>query len=92
MIKIIEYHKDNIDFLEIFTKGKGGGDGNENPIFSDCELNGTFLKYTTRVEEHIEAKHYQSGLFYQCQVCSKQCKTKNALKCHVYRAHNKNLN
>lgn len=52
----------------------------------------SFPKYTTRVEEHIEAKHYQTGFFYQCQVCQKQCKTKNALKCHVYRVHNKSIN
>ena len=53
-----------------------------------CQLCDYSSKYTTRVQDHIEAQHFQSD-GYQCHMCQKYCSTKNALKCHIYRYHNK---
>ena len=54
-----------------------------------CLICGYASKYTTRVLEHIEAKHLMPSAGYQCDQCPKLCSTKNALKCHVYRYHSK---
>ena len=53
-----------------------------------CNLCDYNSKYTTRVKDHIEAKHFiTSG--YECSVCQKYCSTKNALKCHMSKYHKK---
>ena len=55
----------------------------------ECQECGYFSKFTTRVLEHIEAKHFLPTSGYICDICQKTCSTRNALKCHVYRYHGK---
>jgi len=52
----------------------------------DC---GKASKWKTNIFEHIEATHVESP-GYQCEICLKMCKTKNALRSHKNREH-KNL-
>jgi len=52
---------------------------------TECNFN---TKYHTTLKNHIEAKHLRAAEGYNCQHCNKYCPTKNALKCHTYRAHN----
>jgi len=52
---------------------------------TECNFN---TKYHTTLKNHIEAKHLRAAEGYYCQHCNKYCPTKNALKCHTYRAHN----
>jgi len=49
----------------------------------DC---GKTSKWKTNTFEHIEATHVESP-GYQCEVCFKTCKTKNALRSHKNREH-----
>jgi hypothetical protein len=44
-------------------------------------------KIRSTVKEHIET--HISGFTHQCQYCVKTCKTRNALRVHTIRAHNK---
>ena len=37
-----------------------------------CQLCDYSSKYTTRVQDHIEAQHFQSD-GYQCHICQKYC-------------------
>eukprot|EP00092_Neocalanus_flemingeri_P063027 GFUD01076165.1.p1 GENE.GFUD01076165.1~~GFUD01076165.1.p1 ORF type:complete len:350 (+),score=83.13 GFUD01076165.1:56-1105(+) len=47
-----------------------------------CNLCGKECRDLTRGREHLEAKHYPSS-GYSCPHCSKHCKTKHALTCHI---------
>ena len=51
----------------------------------DC---GYTTKYGTTLQNHIEAKHVSTSGIY-CQLCPKFCPTRNALKSHVAKYHNK---
>ena len=42
------------------------------------------IRYT--VKEHVET--HISGFCHQCPLCSKTCKTRNALRVHTIRKHN----
>ena len=46
-----------------------------------CKSN---IRYT--VKEHVET--HISGFCHQCPLCSKTCKTRNALRVHTIRKHN----
>jgi len=47
-----------------------------------CNLCGKECRDLTRAREHLEAKHFPSS-GYNCPHCSKHCKTKHALTCHI---------
>jgi len=47
-----------------------------------CNLCGKECRDLTRAREHLEAKHFPSS-GYSCPHCSKHCKTKHALTCHI---------
>ena len=53
---------------------------------TECNYNS---KYHTTMTNHIDAKHLKALDGYVCTFCEKQCSTKNALKCHMYREHSK---
>lgn len=48
--------------------------------------------YTTRfsstIQTHIESKHVDTGGF-NCPICSRLCKTRQAMKMHIRRHHPK---
>ena len=44
-------------------------------------------KVKTNIFEHIEANHVETP-GYSCDVCSKPCRTRNALRAHKHREHN----
>ena len=54
-------------------------------VCMDC---GYTTKYGTTLQNHIEAKHVSTTGIY-CQLCPKFCPTRNALKSHVAKYHNK---
>ena len=45
-----------------------------------------FLNFRYTVKEHVET--HISGFCHQCPLCSKTCKTRNALRVHTIRKHN----
>ena len=47
--------------------------------------------YKTTMNNHVEAKHIRAIDGYACDICYKHCPTKNALKCHKYKVHNRKL-
>eukprot|EP00092_Neocalanus_flemingeri_P105522 GFUD01135280.1.p1 GENE.GFUD01135280.1~~GFUD01135280.1.p1 ORF type:complete len:362 (-),score=79.29 GFUD01135280.1:169-1254(-) len=54
-----------------------------------CLECGKASKWKTNIFEHIEATHVDSP-GYQCEICYKACKTKNALRSHKNREHKEN--
>jgi len=79
-------------------QGAGGADGNKDHYEAvaqkmsktgdgwQCQDCLWTTKYKTRLWEHIEAKHVQSG-GYNCAMCSKFCSTKHAFHIHKSRYH-----
>ena len=53
-----------------------------------CVTCGWETKYKTRLYEHVEAKHMETGGRF-CPICQKTCPSKNALASHVSRNHRK---
>jgi len=49
---------------------------------TDCN----FVSKSTNVYYHIESKHVE-GAGHNCSICSKFCKTKNALNIHMSKNH-----
>ena len=50
---------------------------------TDCDYK---TKFNSNLYEHIESRHIdQPG--YSCDICSKFCKTRNALRNHKFRLH-----
>ena len=47
---------------------------------------GWHSKFKTRLNEHVEAKHVETG-GYSCPLCGKFCSSKNALKLHKSKYH-----
>ena len=55
-----------------------------------CSLCGYSNKFLTNVKNHVEANHTPGYLkSVQCGECEKVCPSRNALRMHVKRAHNK---
>ncbi len=53
-------------------------------ICSDCQYE---TKKKFHMMEHIESKHIQDGLGYQCEVCSNVYKTRSNLRVHIKGQH-----
>ena len=52
-----------------------------------CCYCGRQSKVKTNIFEHIEASHVETP-GYVCDLCSKLCRTRNALRAHKHREHN----
>merc|ERR1719318_807018 len=52
-----------------------------------CLLCNYQARRSHHITNHIEAKHMQSDLTYQCDICLTSCPTKNALNAHKSRKH-----
>jgi len=52
-----------------------------------CLLCNYQARRSHHITNHIEAKHMQSELSYQCDICFTSCPTKNALNAHKSRKH-----
>ena len=51
-----------------------------------CATCGWQSKFKTRLYEHVEAKHVETG-GYSCPLCEKFCSSKNAFKLHKSKYH-----
>ena len=51
-----------------------------------CVTCGWETKFKTRLYEHVEAKHVETG-GHSCPLCGKFCSSKNALKLHKSKYH-----
>lgn len=51
---------------------------------AQCEYT---TKFYATMKTHIESKHVDTGGF-PCQFCQHICKTRQAMKMHMYRKHN----
>ena len=56
-----------------------------------CICCGKSSRVKTNIVEHIEAVHLETP-GYSCDICAKICKTRNALRSHKYRDHNRTFN
>jgi len=54
-----------------------------------CLLCNYQARQSHHITNHIEARHMESGISYQCDLCFKSCPTKNALNAHKSRKHKK---
>ena len=54
-----------------------------------CCFCGRASRVKTNIFEHIEATHVETP-GYNCDVCAKPCRTRNALRAHKHREHNAN--
>ena len=69
----------------------------EEMLYKDVDGNWTCNQcdfktpYKTTMNNHVEAKHIRAIDGYACDICNRHCPTKNALKCHKYREHNRKL-
>ena len=55
----------------------------------ECMFCGRQSKVKTNIFEHIEASHMETP-GYTCEICTKHCRTRNALRAHKHRSHNQN--
>ena len=53
----------------------------------ECMFCGRQSKVKTNILEHIEASHMETP-GYSCEICNKDCRTRNALRAHKHRSHN----
>ena len=68
------------DFLEECLRTKMSR--NEATRTYDCTLCGKQSQDLSIARFHLESKHFPNYNGYNCEICSKFCKTKNALACH----------
>ena len=68
------------DFLEECLRTKMSR--NEATRTYDCILCGKQSQDLSIARFHLESKHFPNYNGYNCEICSKFCKTKNALACH----------
>ena len=58
-----------------------------------CSLCGKVSRDVHAAKSHLDSKHFPSDNGYNCNLCDKHCKTKNALACHMSQYHrNKQTN
>ena len=55
---------------------------NEATRTYDCTVCGKPCLDLSVARFHLESKHFPNYNGYNCEICSKFCKTKNALACH----------
>jgi hypothetical protein len=60
----------------------------DGPSAFVCLICGKVNQTNTNAKNHLQAIHLSDqGLVYACSWCSKLCKTKHALDCHVSKVH-----
>ena len=57
----------------------------------ECQVCGRSFPSNSQLNNHMDNKHEQEGVFHPCHICDKTFKTKNARYVHKFRNHKNKL-